>query len=260
LSEEEEYPRYEVTQVEFPSGLVIDAESADANTLLCMNCHQGRQSTMSVNEAIEGLAFDEVADDLGFLNVHYFAAGATRYGTQAKGAYEYDGQEYNGLFVKSEEATFGCTSCHDTHALEVKIENCTECHEGVEDRDDLQNIRVSEVDFDGDGDATEGIAGEIATMHEALYEAMQAYASGTAGTGIVYDAHSYPYFFDEAEERFSAWTPRLLQAAYNYQYAAKDPGAFAHNPEYVLQVLYDSLKDIGGDVSGMTRPEVRTGP
>jgi hypothetical protein len=35
---------------------------------------------------------------------------------------------------------------------------------------------------------------------------------------------------------------------------SKDPGAFAHNNEYVMQFLYDSINDIGGDVSGMTRP------
>jgi hypothetical protein len=46
----------------------------------------------------------------------------------------------------------------------------------------------------------------------------------------------------------------LLRAAYNYQYVAKDPGAFAHNAEYILQILYDSIKDVGGDTSGMERP------
>ena len=59
---------------------------------------------------------------------------------------------------------------------------------------------------------------------------------------------------DEGEEAFASWTPRLLKAAYNYQWFSKDPGAFAHNPKYVLQFLYDSLKDVGGDVAGMTRP------
>jgi hypothetical protein len=108
-------------------------------------------------------------------------------------------------------------------------------------------------DFDGDG-ADEGIAGEVETMVEALYAAMQAYATDTVGVGIVYDSHAYPYFFDEAGERFGSWTPSLLRAAYNYQYAQKDPGAFAHNGKYIIQVLYDSLEDIGGDVSGMTRP------
>ena len=55
---------------------------------------------------------------------------------------------------------------------------------------------------------------------------------------------------------YNAWTPRLLRAAYNYQYSVKDPGAFAHNPLYVMQFLYDSIKDVGGDVTGLTRPPV----
>ena len=49
-----------------------------------------------------------------------------------------------------------------------------------------------------------------------------------------------------------------LRAAYNYQYATKDLGAFAHNGKYLIQVLYDTLADIGQqvsvDMSGMTRP------
>jgi hypothetical protein len=53
------------------------------------------------------------------------------------------------------------------------------------------------------------------------------------------------------------WTPSLLKAAYNYQYSVKDPGAFTHNGQYVIQALYDSIKDIGGNVSQMTRPEVK---
>jgi hypothetical protein len=252
---EEGTPRYEVTEVEFPSGLVIDAESADANTLLCMNCHQGRESTVSVNNAIEGLDPDTVSDQAGFRNVHYFAAGATRYGTEVKGAYEYDGQTYNGYF-EHRGAADSCTDCHDTHALDVKFEKCGDCHDDIASIEDLQTIRISEVDFDGDGDATEGIAGEIATMHDALYAAIQAYAADTIGTEIVYNADSYPYWFTPDEERYGTWTPRLLQAAYNYQYVTKDPGAFAHNGQYVLQILYDSLSDIGGNVSGMTRPEV----
>ena len=53
---------------------------------------------------------------------------------------------------------------------------------------------------------------------------------------------------------FNAWTPNLLEAAYNYQYVQKDPGAFAHNGKYILQVLYDSIKAVGGDVKAYTRP------
>jgi hypothetical protein len=109
-------------------------------------------------------------------------------------------------------------------------------------------------DFDGDGDTDEGLAGEIETLHETLYAAIQAYGADVAGTPIEYNSHRYPYWFTADGERYASWTPRLLQAAYNYQYGAKDPGGFAHNGKYVIQVLYDSLADIGGDTTGMTRP------
>jgi hypothetical protein len=104
-------------------------------------------------------------------------------------------------------------------------------------------------------------------MEDLLLKAIQTYAVDTAGTPIVYDAGSYPYFFidtngngvgDPSElERangYASWTPRLLRAAYNYQWVQKDPGAFAHNGKYILQVLYDSIQDVGGDVTGLTRP------
>jgi hypothetical protein len=164
-----------------------------------------------------------------------------------------------------------CIDCHLTHQLEVQVEECSVCHSGVESAEDLHGIRESESDYDGDGDAEEGIAGEIETLHEALYAAMQAYSTSVAGNTIGYESHSYPYFFndtngngvidpDEAQRdnAFAGWTPRLLQAAYNYQYVAKDPGAYAHNPLYIIQVLYDGLESLGTQVSvdmtGMVRP------
>jgi predicted Zn-dependent protease len=148
-----------------------------------------------------------------------------------------------------------CADCHDVHALTVKVETCATCHQGVESEEDLHSIRLSPDDFDGDGDTTEGMAGEVETMQEALYEAIQDYAAENADTAdIVYNAGRYPYWFTGEEERYATWTPRLLRAAYNYQYVTKDPGAFAHNGKYILQVLYDNLEDLGADVSGMTRP------
>ncbi len=79
------------------------------------------------------------------------------------------------------------------------------------------------------------------------------------------DSHSYPYFFnddngrvDDGEGRCNSRTPRLLRAACNHQSSQKDPGAFAHNGAYMIQVFYDSLEDLSTkvpvDMSGMTRP------
>jgi hypothetical protein len=242
---------YEVATVKFPSGAEID--SGNPATNLCLNCHQGRSSTASVAGAIAGREADTVIEGQRFINIHYFAAGATLYGSEVQGAYQYEGKEYVGRFAHV-EAFSNCSQCHNTHMQTVEVRACGTCHPGVASAEDLAAIRLSTVDFDGDGDTAEGIAGEIATMSEALYAAMQEYASSTVGTGIVYNPARHPYFFDEAGEGFASWTPRLLKAAYNYQYAQKDPGAFAHNPKYVIQFLYDSLEDIGADVSGMTRP------
>jgi hypothetical protein len=263
------FSRYEVAEVKFPSGAVIDSDNPNMN--LCMNCHQGRTSKLTVDEAIAGLEDDTVAEDLGFLNIHYFAAGATRFGTEAKGAYEYDGKEYLGFFEHISDYS-SCTDCHTTHGLDVKVQECADCHEGVENVEDLRTIRESEDDFDGDGDTTEGIAQEIETMREMLYVAIQEYGTSKAGAAIVYNPDTHPYFFidtngngeadpeeSSSDNQYNAWTPRLLRAAYNYQYSTKDPGAFTHNGKYIIQTLYDTLEDIGEQVSvdmtGMTRPE-----
>lgn len=86
-----------------------------------------------------------------------------------------------------------CVSCHDSRTLEVKVDDCSVCHEGVAGHEDLHKIRFkgSTSDYDGDGDVAEGIHGEVAGLQEALYAAIRAYAAA-AGTPIVYDSHSYP--------------------------------------------------------------------
>lgn len=252
------FTRYEVGAVTFPSGANLDIGDADSN--LCLNCHQGRESTVSVNAAIDrvGVGPDEVSEDLSFRNPHYFAAGATLFGTEARGAYEYEGQTYNGRFLHV-GGFDTCVECHDTHGLTIRVDACSACHAGVTTTEDLHNIRFTEGDFDGDGDTTEGIAQEVVGVQEALYAAIQGYAENTAGSGIVYDPAAYPYWFNEAGERYVSWTPNLLRAAYNYTWASKDPGAFAHNAPYIMQVMYDSINDIG-DASGLTRPPVEAPP
>ena len=240
------YTRYVVETVEFPSGAKL---AIDPDNNLCLNCHQGRESTVSVNSMVAGLDADTVSEDVRFRNVHYFPAGATLFGGEAQGAYQYEGKEYAGRH-EHVEGYDNCIACHGEHGLTLKVDACATCHGTT----DVETIRMSDVDYDGDGDAEEGIAEEVATLREALYASMQDYATNVVGTGIEYNAHRYPYFFTEDGEGYGTWTPRLAQAAYNYQYVMKDPGTFAHNGEYIIQVLYDSLADIGGDTTAMVRP------
>ena len=270
------YERYTVNTVTFPSGATVSLPDKDAN--LCLECHQGRESTVSVNNAIIGKDLDTVPTPaLSFRNVHYFAAGATLFGNDVKGIYQYDGKSYLGRNVHGPGiASYdACTECHNTHELEVKVDKCSTCHLGITTNADLKNIRGafggnqgSNVDYDGDGSKTEGIYGEIDTMAAKLYAAMQLYATNIVGTPIAYNANAYPYFFVDAngngvvdaDEKtgYNKFTPRLLRTAYNYQYVQKDPGQFAHNAKYVLQALYDGLEDLGQrvtvDMTGLVRP------
>lgn len=249
---------YTVPSVTFPSGAVISYGGRDAdgnflanNNNMCLLCHQGRSSKPTVDRALGDKDLDTVDASIRFTNIHYFAAGATLFGSEAQGAYMYEGKEYVGKFMHASETgrLNQCKDCHDVHALEPKVESCQTCH-GVPDPKD---IRENDVDFDGDGNVTEGLQGEIATLVEALYAEMQRYSAENGGE-IVYNPARFPYFFNTDGQAYNAFTPRLLKAAFNYQYAKKDPGAYVHNGKFVIQFLIDSIEDLGGDVSAYTRP------
>jgi hypothetical protein len=226
----------------------------------------GLASTPTIKTTITELELtddDAPSADLPFINSHSIS-GATPFGTEVQGGFEYEDRIYAGRFERGEDF-FSCLECHDQHTLELKFDTCAECHtiDGTEPKD----IRVNSTDFDGDGDSYKGIYYEIETFHAALLAAIKQYAIDLAGSPIAYEPDIYPYFFvdtnenglveeEEAhyENRYQSWTPRLLRAAYNYNFVTRDPGAYAHNSTYTLQILYDSIEDLGSDVSGFSRP------
>lgn len=249
---------YIVNSVTFPSGAVISFGGkdpggnflADKNNV-CLLCHQGRSSKATVDLALGNKPLDLADANIRLGNVHYFAAGATLFGSEAQGAYMYAGKEYAGMFRHASESGSlnRCSDCHAIHALKPKLESCQTCHSAPDPKD----IRENNVDYDGDGDVTEGLKGEIDTLAAALYVEMQRY-SAQKGSEIVYNPVRFPYFFNTDGQPYHAFTPRLLKAAFNYQYARNDSGAYAHNAKFVLQILIDSIEDLGGDTRGYTRP------
>ena len=263
-----------LTSVTFPSGKVVET-TADGEAR-CMTCHQGRESKVSVdkqiNETFKVTDVDEVVAPIkdadgkdvafGFRNVHYFAAGATLYGSQAQMGYEYDGKAYDPKF-RHVEGFDTCVECHDQHATQVRVDACAACHQDAKTVDDLKNNREpgSLMDYNGNGDTKEGIYYELTGLQDILYGSIQAYAKEVAGTGVAYDGAAYPYWFadadgdgkpdqkDGASVGYSTWTARMLKAAYNYQVSAKDPGAFAHNAKYIIELVYDSIDDLNAKLS-----------
>lgn len=238
-----------------PSGVTLEGLGPNAT---CTICHSGRAAGDTVAAATAEIDEDAVSADLGFINVHYGIAAAVMQGGEGRAGFHYPGQTYAGPFRHVQGADT-CIACHDVHTLKVETDDCLSCHRGVED---LAAIRMRHTDFDGDADNAGGIQTEIKGLHARLNDAIQTYAADIAGTPIGYAKGTFPYFFtdtngdgeiskDEAvfPNRYQSWTPRLLKAAYNYQVAAKDPGAYVHNPAYVLQLLHDSLESLSEQVS-----------
>ena len=165
----------------------------------------------------------------------------------------------------------------NNHTFEPKTDYCLPCHTGaVNNPSDpahpFRDIRFPVIgtlgiDFDGDGDATEGLYFEIwDTLVPTLLTQIQNYASGTIGTPIAYDPDTHPYFFkdtngngivDPAEATsgngYDLFDATLLKAAYNYQVVQKDPCGYIHNGKYIIQLIRDSIEDL----SGVPPPGVR---
>ena len=249
----------ELRDVTFPSGVTVSVDGREAT---CMNCHQGRASTYTVDDAIEEAApehDDEILTDQGFINVHYFPAAATRYGGQVKGGYLYAGQSYDTRF-RHVEGAHDCQECHNQHSLELRINKCAECHADVAQVSDTRDIRMKSSvlqDYDGDGDRNEGLWYEIDGLRDILYAAIQSYSADVLGKPVLYDAHSYPYWFNDSNgngdaddgeigygNRYKSFTARSLRATFNFQYATKDPGGYAHNGKFIIQIVHDSIQDL----------------
>lgn len=279
--------------VVFPSGAGVTLGNASN---LCMVCHQGRASKVQVDTAIANDPLDNSINNLTFINIHYFAASATLFGTEVKGGYEYDNQVYEGRLVHV-PARDTCIECHmgrsvdlnlSNHTNEPKTEYCALCHPSVPVPDNpadaarFRSIRfppAGGIDYNGNGNVTEGIYREIwgtgvngtDNVVNRLLLAVQAYAAANRPARIAYDPATSPYWFKDnngngivdANEavnanRYNVFDAKLLRAAYNYQVVQKEPCGYVHNPRYVIQLLFDSIRDL--DPAAVLAPTVLARP
>jgi predicted CXXCH cytochrome family protein len=247
-----------LTTVTFPSGAKIEGLGREAT---CMTCHQGRASGADVDKVIAASGAtdeDTISPMITFTNIHYYPAAATLFAGRAKGGYQYPGQVYDTRF-RHVDGFNACTGCHDPHSARPKVEACATCHAGVKTVEDFRNIRMMSSatrDYDGDGDLVEGVYHELAGLKDKLLETIRRYGV-EKNAPVCYSSAAHPYWFADTNgdgacaqtEAVSAngykrWTPRLAKAAFNYQMASKDPGAFAHNAKYIMELLYDSASSI----------------
>ena len=262
-----------LTMVKFPSGAEVNFGQGDA---LCGTCHSGQDSGSKVNASASGYGDDELVPEARFITPHYAFSAAVWLGGETHGGYEYEGKFYTGRFEHA-NGVQTCTQCHDPHSLSMRknqadpnAELCAICHPNVTGIADYRNIIVEGSDYDTDG-TVEGMYHEIRGMRDLLMQSMQLYTKEKFDIGIGW-ADKFPYLFvdtnqdgtlsdDEAisANAYKSFTPRLLRAAFNYQFSVKEPAGYVHNGRYVIQLLYDSITDIsvatGKPVAGLIRPE-----
>lgn len=197
---------------------------------LCMACHIGRSSGAVIESAedIKGKHF-------GVFNSHYLSAGGIIFSLSP---YEFNGREYAD-FNPHKSIDGLCVACHmsnSDHTFEVLDENgvpkaydnlCKNCHGN---KDSLVKVIEEE---------------------KAGYEATLDYIEQLlADKGIYYDITAYPYFYPSPNPQdgrgppnaFTDWPDKeTLGSAYNLNLFRHEPGAYAHNPTYVKQILYDTI-------------------
>ena len=239
-----------ISEIRMPSGVSHPVEGVE---VACLTCHVGRTAGAMIEAAIADMPEDAPNPDLRFINPHYATAGATWLGGYGGAGFQYDGREYSGRFFHARPIGT-CVSCHEPHTLEVAEEPCSTCHQNST----FEDIRITRQSYDGSGNISVGIHTDIAANARLLMELTTRYAAEVSDAPMIYDPHSYPYFFadsngdgviDTADGRnvaYHAWTPRMLRAAYNWKLVTADPGAYVHNPYYALELLYDSVEDLAG--------------
>lgn len=272
----------QLATVTFPSGAVLNLGD-DSN--MCMGCHMGRKSKADVDGYTPGSNF-------GSVNPHYLAAAAVLFGSDAHGGYEYATKVYDGQnnFGGMMPAFTTCTTCHmsgngkSTHQLvKPAVNDCLGCHGGDPSQPafpnvDATNFKFSGIrspanttDYNGNGNTTESLKSEIRALEADLLADIMAYAADPAGLNmpVVYDDATYPYWFndtnangivDAGENSFSnaytAFDTAMIRAAYNYTFSLKEPHGYIHHPDYIAQLLIDSMEDLGTDIvaRGYVRP------
>jgi hypothetical protein len=261
------------------SGITLMSASGRAVTAgregFCVACHLGRtgEGKLKIDAAISGMdpntpltgtytypqwpgnsavggTISGSTNRASAIAPHYFPAAIVQYGHDAEVGYEYSSGSYAAKNPHVDSFNT-CIKCHDPHTTAVKITSCKTCHATVNSVADLRTIRAfSTPDYDGDGNTTEGVASELDGVKVKLLQAIQNYAAGSyIGVPIYYNASDGQKKFVTTNGGTTSYpganyTPLLLKATFNYVLADHDGGSYAHNSKYIIQLLYDSIKDL----------------
>lgn len=199
------------------------------------------------------------------------AARALLAGSEGEAGHPFEGAHYAG--PSTHPGASDCVICHlqsehgetSTDRWAPVVATCEGCHEGAASTREIRKTHTA--DHDGDGNNTEPLADEIDGLLADLLTTIQASAL-TTGAPICYHRSRYPHWMNDtdgdgtcsaeearASNAYEIWTEPMLRASCNFQAVSRNRGAWAHNFDYAVQLVIDSIAVLGGDTSRYVRPE-----
>jgi len=166
-----------------------------------------------------------------------------------EGGYEFAGKNYGNSSHTNLQT--GCVQCHmppvaansgiGDHSFYPQLSACQNCHAGA-------------LSFDIVGGQTR-VSGMLQRLREQLNTMGMLTRDGT--TPLDNELTDTEFAADNAMPQTEENLPVLEAVAgplYNYFVMARGGALGVHNPNYVQQILYDSIEGVGGNLSGLTRP------
>ncbi len=223
----------------------VPAQAENANSVICIFCHQGRESgyTLFGTRLSTG-----TVPTSSFFNNHYLGTAAMIWGVNG---YEFPNGGLPSYSVNASHQATNCAGCHMDnptsdnqtagHTWVVNPNNCTTCHSTIvnppvtaaslaDPNGFLATTRVTgdTNNYTGDSDgATISISTTIMRLEQKLIGLL-------ANQGIFYDDTTYPYFFNvnitvpdgtannhSNANAFTTWSEPQLKAAFNLSYVIK---------------------------------------
>jgi hypothetical protein len=246
---------YTATTTGAPATTVVYPNVGPSN--VCLGCHLGR-------EIGQNIANDTDADGVrGFVNSHYLTAGGTVFN---KSGYEYAGQTYanfgfhKNIGVGTPASNFNtgsngpCVTCHMSVDKGHTFSFVTKDADGVIERNNSPICGYCHAGMD---------AGTLEATKENFNTALEELRLALEAKGMFFQKLRNPYFFVGAGSTAAAFTDwnsvattlgvglatdptgtgwkNVMGAAFNYNLFVHDPGAYAHNSDYALKLVANSI-------------------
>ena len=226
---------------------------------LCISCHTGRQSgetLLAANKA--GLNFNNAS----FINSHYMSAAGTLY--QSTGFRFYTSTVRNKYLISGGGLWHQYIGTNPGAGLPGGVNGpCVGCHMASDPastpRHSFNSVtkESSVLSFCNNLSCHGGaMDSDFPTLTSGYFNDSLAALKYLLQTkkGIYY-TDVYPYFYDVNGAQFKAWgNVKTMGAAFNYNLLIREKGAWAHNPDYVHRLIWDSIDYLDDGVMNNSTP------